>query len=126
MVHYMLDTGALIALERGKVRAARFVQLAHAGVAKLCVPLPVIAEWWRGRSDQREEILATTEVVASVSIAKAAGVALAKLTKVNAALTVDAFVIASAALLDAVVITQNPSDFELLGRHFPHVRILSI
>jgi predicted nucleic acid-binding protein len=125
-VHYVLDTGALIALERGKVRVTRFMQLSHAGVARLSVPLPVIAEWWRGRTDQREEILAATEVIASVSIAKAAGIALSKLANVNAALTIDAFVMASAALLGAVVITQDPEEFELFTRHFPKVQILPI
>jgi DNA-binding transcriptional regulator LsrR (DeoR family) len=37
----------------------------------------VVAEWWRGRTHAREQILAATEVISSVAIAKAAGVALA-------------------------------------------------
>ena len=122
---YVLDTGALIALERGKERAARFFRLAQIGRAHLVVPLPVIAEWWRARSDARDAILAATRVVASVDAAKAAGVALARLKNVDGKLTVDALVIATAALLDAVVITGDPGDFERLGAHFPGVVVLS-
>ncbi len=43
---YVLDTGVLIAAERGKARAARFFRLAHIGRARLMVPLPVVAEWF--------------------------------------------------------------------------------
>jgi predicted nucleic acid-binding protein len=125
-VNVVLDTGALIALERGKARATRFMRLAHSGAARLYVPLPVLAEWWRGRTDQREEILAATQIVASQDVAKAAGVALAKQKRVDATLTVDAMVIASAALLGAVIVTQDPSDFERFAAHFPGVRVLSV
>ena len=89
--------------------------------------MPVIAEWWRGRSDARDEILAATQIIASAEITKAAGVALAaRASKVDARLTIDAIVIATAALFDAVLITQDPSDFLRLGAHFPGVAILAI
>lgn len=122
---YVFDTGALIAAERGKQRASRFLQLVHAGRARILVPLPVIAEWWRGRTDVREELLGASEVVASVAAAKAAGVALGRLKNVDASLTVDAIVLATAALADAVVVTSDPSDFERLAAHFPKVTVLS-
>jgi predicted nucleic acid-binding protein len=122
---YVFDTGALIAAERGKQRASRFLQLVHAGRARILVPLPVIAEWWRGRTDVREELLGASEVVASVAAAKAAGVALGRLKNVDASLTVDAIVLATAALADAVVVTNDPSDFERLAAHFPKVTVLS-
>ena len=123
---YVLDTGALVAAERGNERAARFFRLAHIGRAHLVVPLPVVAEWWRGRTDVREAVLAATRVVASVDAAKAAGVALARLKGVHAKLTIDALVMATAALLDAVVVTGDPGDFfERLGVHFPGVVVLS-
>ena len=83
---YVFDTGALISAERGKERASRFLQLVHAGRARILVPLPVVAEWWRGRRDIREEILAATEIVASVPAAKAAGVALGRMKNVHARL----------------------------------------
>ena len=122
---YVLDTGALISAERGKERAARFFRLAHIGRARLVVPLPVVAEWWRGRRDARDAILAATRVVASVDAAKAAGVALARLKNVDGKLTIDALVMATAALLDAVVVTGDPGDFERLGAHFRGVVVLA-
>ena len=123
---YVFDTGALIAAERGKERAVRFLRLAHVGAARIVVPLPVVAEWWRGRTDAREELLGATQVFASVDVTKAAGIALAKLKKVDARLTIDAIVIASAAVLDAVLVTQDPTDFDRLAVHFPGVVVLSV
>jgi predicted nucleic acid-binding protein len=123
---YVFDTGALIAAERAKVRASRFLQLAHAGAIRIVVPLPVIAEWWRGRSDARDEILASTQVVGTADIMKAAGIALAGARAVDAKLTIDAIVMATAAMLDGIVVTQDPSDFERLGAHFPRVVVLSV
>jgi predicted nucleic acid-binding protein len=122
---YVFDTGALIAAERGKQRAVRFLQLVQAGRARILVPLPVVAEWWRGRSDAREEILAATEVVAWLSAAKAAGVALGRLRHVDAKLTVDAIVMATAALADAIVVTGDAQDFARLATHFAGVVVLS-
>lgn len=123
---YVFDTGALIAAERGKARAVRFFQLVRIGRARLLVPLPVIAEWWRSRTDAREEILASTQVIASLDIAKAAGVALARLKDVEAKLTIDAIVMATAALTDAIVVTGDPTDFEALAPYFPRVTVLSV
>ena len=122
---YVFDTGALISAERGKERASRFLRLVHAGRARILVPLPVVAEWWRGRSDIREEILGASEIVASVPAAKAAGVALGRMKDVHAKLTVDAMVMATAALADAVVVTGDPRDFDRLAAHFPGVVVLS-
>ena len=122
---YVFDTGALISAERGKQRALRFLKLVRIGRAHIVVPFPVVAEWWRGRSDARAEILAATSVVASLEAAKAAGVALAALKHVSSALTVDAIVMATAALLDAVVVTGDTDDFNRLASHFPGVAVLS-
>lgn len=123
---YVFDAGALIAAERGKERAARFLRLVRIGRALVMVPLPVIAEWWRGRTDVREEILASSRVVASVEAAKAAGSALARLRNVDAKLTIDAIVMATAALMDAMVVTGDPEDFTALAAHFSRVAVLSV
>ena len=122
---YVLDTGALIAIERGKERAVRFVRLAEAGRARLVVPYPVIAEWWRGRTDARDSILRAARIVAPIEAAKAAGLALARLEDVDATITVDAMVMATAALLDAIVVTGDSIDFARLGAHFPGVVVLA-
>ena len=126
MRRYVFDAGALIAAERGKARAVRFLRLAHVGAARLLVPLPVIAEWWRGRTDHRDEILGAAEIIASVPIAKAAGIALSRMKDIDASVTIDAIVMATAAMLDAVVVTQDRRDFERLGAHFPGVAVLSV
>lgn len=123
---FVLDTGALICAERRKQRATRFFELASLGRAKLIVPYPVITEWWRGRTDAREDILAATQIAFSVAAAKAAGVALNRQRDVDAKLTVDAIVMATAALADAIVVTQDPSDFDMLGAHFPGVAVISV
>jgi predicted nucleic acid-binding protein len=125
IARYVFDTGALISAERGKERAARFLSLVKAGRARILIPLPVIAEWWRGRSDVREEILAASQVVASLEATKAAGIALGRMRDVNARLTVDAIVIATAALADAMVVTGDPKDFDQLAPQFPGVSVLS-
>jgi predicted nucleic acid-binding protein len=125
IARYVFDTGALLAAERGKERAARFLRLVRIGRARVIVPLPVVAEWWRGRTDAREEILAASQVVASIDAAKAAGVALARLKNIDAKLTIDAIVMATAALMDAIVVTGDAGDFEVLAGHFSGVAVLS-
>lgn len=122
---YVFDTGALISAERGKERAARFLRLVRIGRAHILIPLPVVAEWWRGRTDVRQEILAASQVVASLEAAKAAGVALARSKSIDGKLTIDAIVMATAALSDAVVVTGDPEDFKRLSSHFPGVAVLS-
>jgi predicted nucleic acid-binding protein len=122
---YVFDTGALVSAERGKERSLRFLKLVRLGRARIVVPLPVIAEWWRGRTDAREEILAATQIVATVEIMKAAGIALARTKSADAKVTVDAIVMATAALLGAIVVTGDANDFEHLSRHFSGVPVLS-
>ena len=122
---YVLDAGALISAERGKERVSRFFRLAHVGRAQLVVPFPVVAEWWRGRTRARETILCATRVVASLEAAKAAGVALAHWRDIDAKVTIDAIVMATAALLDGIVVTGDPGDFERLASHFARVPVLS-
>jgi predicted nucleic acid-binding protein len=79
-----------------------------------------------GSHHAREEILAASRVVATVEIARTAGVALARAKAVHAGLTIDAIVMATAALLDAIVVTGDPRDFERLSVHFPRVSVLAV
>lgn len=58
-------------------------------------------------------------------IAQAAGVALGKTSSASAALTIDAIVMATAALTGAAVVAGDPADFETLAAHFPKVAVLS-
>lgn len=118
------DTGALIALERRTQRIWEIYRTAmHDGIA-VTVPVAVVLEWWRGRTDVRERILGGVRVEAlHVDLARTAGEALAA---VKSASPVDAVVMASAALRGDVVYTSDVGDLERLRRHFPSVRVLSV
>ncbi len=117
-----LDTGALIAIERRRQRGTRLLELARARLAVLAVPMPVIAEWWRGRSDVRDRILDIVRVEPlSIAVAKAAGEAQAHVPSSTA---VDAIVMVFAASRGDVVFTGDTDDLERLRRFFPAVRVL--
>jgi predicted nucleic acid-binding protein len=124
-----LDSGALIALERNKART-RFLRLAVAeGMARILVPVPVIAEWWRGRTDTRERILKLVDVEPlTMQIARAAGEALARLPdRPRGPSAMDAIVVAHAANRGGVVYSSDVDDLGLLrDACFPGVRVLGI
>lgn len=117
-----LDTGALVAIERRKQRGNQLLQLAQRRLAVLAVPVPVVAEWWRGRTDVRERMLDVVNVEPlTLAVAKAAGEAQAA---IRGSTAVDAIVMAFAASRGDVVFTGDPKDFERLQRFFPSVRVL--
>lgn len=117
-----LDTGALVAIERRKQRGTQLLQLAKLRLAVLAVPMPVVSEWWRGRTDVRERMLDLINVEPlTLSVAKAAGEALATVPKSTA---VDAIVMAFAASRGDAVFTGDPGDLERLRSFFPTVRVL--
>lgn len=120
------DTGVLIAIERRKSRALQIHErLGELGVT-INVPWAVLTEWWRGRTDVRETILATVDVeIPTVELAKLAGLALAQ-SKNKPATTIDAIVMASAALRGDLVYTSDVEDLERLRAFFPSVRVLGI
>jgi predicted nucleic acid-binding protein len=119
-----LDTGALIAMERRHARALTVLRGARADALRITIPAAVVAEWWRGRFDVREMILAASHVEPmDESLARAAGEALAA---VRGATTVDAIVMASAARRGDVVYTGDIEDLTRLQRRFPSVRVLSM
>lgn len=126
-VNITLDTGVLIAMERRKPRATFLVRHARDSGSRLLVPMPVIAEWWRGRSDRRDEVLAMLEIEdVPMRVAKAAGEALAEVD-VRGPSVVDALVIAHAAHRGGVVYTSDLDDLALLrDACFPSVRVLAI
>ncbi|MCK6537524.1 MAG: PIN domain-containing protein [Polyangiaceae bacterium] len=123
-----LDTGALIAIERRKQRGLLLLDLARHRLARLLVPVPVIAEWWRGRTDARERILEAVSVLPlSVAQARAAGEALGKLRNRANVQAVDAIVMAFAAANGGVVYTGDVQDLERIRTaYFPSVRVLGI
>jgi predicted nucleic acid-binding protein len=88
------------------------------------VPAIAVAEWWRGRSDVRDELLSAVDVEPmTVELAKLAGEALAQ---VRSATLADAIVMASAAGRGDVVLTSDFADLDRLRQRFPAVRVLRV
>jgi len=124
-VTFTFDTGMLIALERRKPRATEALRaIVRRGLLPV-VPAVVYAEWWRGRTDLREEILAMVIVEdMPPSVCRAAGEALGA---VRGSSLADAVVMASAALRGGgVVYSSDLDDLRRLQRHFPTVLLLPV
>ncbi|MFO0759850.1 MAG: hypothetical protein U0359_25420 [Byssovorax sp.] len=116
------DTGALMALERRRQRMAQIYRLAVECSVIVTVPAPVVTEWWRGRTDAREAILAGVRVEPLDDVlAKLSGEALAA---VPGATAIDAIVMASAARRGDLVYTTDVPDLTRLQAFFPSVRVL--
>ena len=122
---FTFDTGMLIALERRKMRATEALRAIIRRGYLPVVPAVVYAEWWRGRTDVREEIVAMMNVEdMPPSLCRAAGEALGA---VRGATLADAIVMASAALRGGgVVYTSDADDLRRLQRHFPTVHVLAV
>jgi len=122
---FTFDTGMLIALERRKSRATEALRaIVRRGLLPV-VPAVVHAEWWRGRTDVREEILAMVLLEdMPPPLCRAAGEALGA---VRGSSLADAVVMASAALRGGgVVYTSDVDDLRRLQRHFPSVVVLPV
>jgi len=118
------DTGALLALERRKQRMTKIHRTMLDDGVPMVVPGVCIAEWWRGRTDWREEILSSVLIVhTDDELMKLAGKAL---VAVPEATTIDAIVMATAAMRSGVVFTSDVDDLMALQRVFPRVRVLSV
>jgi predicted nucleic acid-binding protein len=114
------DAGALIALERRRATMAKVFRVARERGVHIVVPAPVVAEWWRGRTDVRTDLLDSVHVEPLTrELAQAAGEALAA---VASATTIDAIVMASAAQRADTVYTSDPKDLAALHRHFDRVK----
>jgi predicted nucleic acid-binding protein len=124
MIGLTFDTGALIALERRKLRMKQILERALAKDQPITVPADVIAEWWRGRTELRDSILECVDVEPlTTALAKLAGKALAA---VKGATLVDAVVMASAASRGDIVYSSDVEDLKRLGQFFPGVRVLGV
>jgi predicted nucleic acid-binding protein len=124
-VTFTFDTGMLIALERRKRPAwDAFRAIIRRGLLPV-VPAIAYVEWWRGRSDTREEILDALIVEDMPPLlCRAAGEALAA---VRGASLADAVIMASAALRGGgVVYTGDIDDLRHLQRYFSTVRVLPV
>ena len=124
MIGLTFDAGALIAPERRRRRMAQIYRVAVESHLPVTVPAPVVAEWWRGRTDAREILLRGVRVEPLDSaLARLAGEALAEIAE---ATTIDAIAMASAARRGDVVYTADVGDLTRLQAFFPAVRVLGV
>lgn len=130
MIGVTLDTGALIAMEKRKPRGTMLLLAAKEQRAELFATTPVIAEWWRGRNDRRDDIKRSITIVPlSGTAAEAAGMVLGCIRGASerSRLAVDVMVMAFAALHGGgLVYTSDTDDLTRLVEYFPSVRVLSV
>lgn len=116
MAGITLDTGALIALERGSKRMRVLLMAADQDDVVVTLPAVVLVEWWRSGSGRQRAILEAFDIEPlSEQLGKLAGEALAVLP---GATVVDAVVMASAAQRGDVVYTSDYEDLDRLHTHF--------
>lgn len=120
-----LDTGALIAFERGDRRMRSTIAAAQRGERTLVVPSPALAEAWRGGNARwLNELLAASIVEpADERLARLAGELLARTATSNA---IDAFVAVSAAQRGDIVVTSDPGDLQRLADDLADIRVWAI
>lgn len=119
-----LDTGALIALERGNPRARALIASVRGRRERITVPAAVIAEWWRGQRGPVARLLDAFDIEPlERGLAERAGEALARTAGPSA---VDAIVMASAARRGDRVLTGDVDDLTALRGVFPNVTVLGL
>jgi predicted nucleic acid-binding protein len=126
MAGLTLDSGALIAFERGERRIVAQLKFAERRGDELTVPSVVMAEVWRGgRRSARLAILLAACVVEPLfeDLARIAGEAIGA---VKGASAVDAIVMSSAARRGDLVLTSDFDDLDRLRARFPGVRLLRV
>lgn len=92
----------------------------------IVIPTVVVAEWWRGAGQDQTILLVGGIEELDIRIATIAGVAIASAHfKMDAAVTIDAIVMATAAQHEEpAVYSADFSDLERFKPAFPSVRIL--
>jgi predicted nucleic acid-binding protein len=120
-----LDTGALIAIERGDPRLQAVLDEAHAAGADLAVPAGVVAQAWRGGSRQARlarflRLVTVAVVPLDEPEARAAGALCGHTSTVD---VVDASVVICARAHDHAVISSDPEDLAALD---PALRIVAL
>jgi predicted nucleic acid-binding protein len=119
-----LDTGVLIAVERGKLAGIRLLALLSARRGPISVPAAVLTEWWRGGARQARVRKVFKVEPLKEAVAEAAGVALGS---VRGATVVDAIVMASAAVSGDTVYTTDFDDLARLRElHFRSVHVMAL
>jgi predicted nucleic acid-binding protein len=117
-----LDSGALIALERGDKTVRAWLDDAFRRGQPPTVPTVTIAETWRGSTSARIARLLKSCRLEPLdeNLARAAGQLRGK---VPGSATIDAVVIVSAAQRGDIVLTQDVHDLVALADRCPSVRV---
>jgi predicted nucleic acid-binding protein len=114
----VLDTGALIALERGSPTVRGYVLLADRGHAALATSAAVVAQVWRGGNRQaRLARLLASDLVTELALDPEASRRIGMLAAAahGARDVVDGHVAIIALDRDAVVLTSDPDDIARWG-----------
>jgi len=125
-VSLTFDTGALIGLERRRHAIRKVFVTAIENDVPIVVPTVVIAEWWRRGAHEKERaaILRSVRVEAlGVHTARLAGIAVGL---VPGAGTIDAIVMASAALRGDTVYTSDLDDLARLRDRVPEFAAVQV
>ncbi|HUQ75623.1 MAG TPA: PIN domain-containing protein [Burkholderiales bacterium] len=121
-----LDTGALIAFERGERRVIQNLDEAERSGEVLTVPTVVVAETWRGGARSARVAALLRSCIVEPLFEDLAHVAGEAVGAVKGAGVVDAIVMASAARRNDIVLTSDFKDLDRLRSVFPKVRILRV
>lgn len=123
--HLVLDTGALIALERSDLTVRSILRRARDRQRRICIPAPVVAQAWRG--GPRQTVLARLLGSPDVEVP-----ALDRLSAIAVGVLsgrsghpdiVDVHVVVWARQVDGLVLTSDPDD---LRRVDPGVRLVTV
>jgi predicted nucleic acid-binding protein len=123
---FVLDTGALIAFEKGKRGLVVLLDEARRAGIAIRIPTVVVAEAWRGgrRSARIARLLSACHVDPLLEdVARLAGEALAA---VRGATVVDAIVVASGLARRAHVLTSDLADLKPLADHLGGIPLIAI
>ena len=124
------DTGALIALERNRLRIAKVYRAARKERRVITVPTVVVAEWVReGAGGRARERLLGSMVVEDLTrdLAEKAGRVIGHVRGIKPDRgTIDAIVMTSAWLRGDTVFTSDLPDMSLIKQAFPPFATLQI
>lgn len=125
MAGLTLDTGALIALERGDTRLQALLDEAHTYAADLVVPAGVVAQAWRdGTRPARLARFLRLPMVVVVPLDEPEARAVGALCgRTSTADVVDASVVICARARRQAVLSSDPHDLAALG---PALRIIAL
>lgn len=125
MLGVTLDTGALIAIERGDRRLQALLDEAGAAGAELAVPAGVIAQAWRGSARQARlarflALSTVTAVALDEPEARASGTLCGR---AGTADVVDASIVICARARGHAVVTGDPQDLAALD---PYLQLVTL